>query len=126
MKRLRGIALILSLIFCISACTSANPPASSTPSEGNASITEVPSVPPLEPAEFSMFHVMSGNVPDDFSYSNNWMINYICEQANVTLTEVQVPAYADTPTSSLILSTIPPQRICLSMARTALFLKALH
>ena len=98
MKRLRGIALILSLLFCISACTSANPPASSTPSEGNASITEVPSVPPLEPAEFSMFHVMSGNVPDDFSYSNNWMINYICEQANVTLTEVQVPAYADTAT----------------------------
>lgn len=94
MKRLNGIALILSLIFCISACTFAN----SSQSEGTSSASEVSSETEAEPAEFSMFHVMSGNVPDDFSYSDNWMINYICEQANVTLTEVQVPAYADTAT----------------------------
>lgn len=51
------------------------------------------------PAKFSIFYQEAGQTfPAGFKHDDNWFIKYICEKANVELTEVIVPAYADTQT----------------------------
>ncbi|MDY3286886.1 MAG: extracellular solute-binding protein [Eubacteriales bacterium] len=113
------IALLGALAFLLSACsgggavttTAATTAAATTSSEAAAaattagttaavSTTAAATTAPAEtkPVSFSMFHIMSGNVPDGFSYETNWFIETLCEMANVELSEVQVPAYADTAT----------------------------
>lgn len=51
------------------------------------------------PVKFTMFYQEAGqNFPDGFKHNDNWFFNYMCEEANVEITELNVPAYADTAT----------------------------
>ncbi len=98
-KKLTGVlALLLTLMFLLSACTSSNAPTSSAASEGdNSTASESSST---EKAKLTMFHHTggTGSIPDKFDYKNNDIINKIAELANVEFTEVTVPAYADLKT----------------------------
>jgi ABC-type glycerol-3-phosphate transport system substrate-binding protein len=123
-KRLiSAIALALTLLLAVSACaTSGQPgdaassaatsaattaapakttaPATTAAPAKTAATTAASTAPAAEaPAEFTMFYQEAGqNFPDGFKHDDNWFVNHICEMANVKITELIVPAYADTAT----------------------------
>jgi putative aldouronate transport system substrate-binding protein len=97
------LALILVTVLLMSSCVTGGVTVD-TDSTTNTAATETKTPTPTttkkeEPVKFSIFYQEAGQTfPDGFKHEDNWFINYICEKANVELTEVIVPAYADTQT----------------------------
>jgi len=104
MKKVKStlvIALMLVFVLVMSSCStgsgSASTKADKTPATSEATAAET--VKKEAPAKFSIFYQEANqNFPEGFKHNDNWFINYICERANVELTEVNVPAYMDTET----------------------------
>jgi len=98
-KSILAVVLVLVFIISVSACSkddSDKEPDVDTKSttSGSSETTKIEA-----PAKFSIFYQEANqNFPDGFKHNDNWFINYICERANVELTEVNVPAYMDTQT----------------------------
>lgn len=101
MKKSRLVALvtlILLSVFIFTSCTTGQVPSITPDSELSSKDSKEPEKSD-PPAKFSMFYQEANqNFPDGFKHNDNWFINYICEKANVELTEVNVPAYMDTQT----------------------------
>ena len=89
-KKLTAIALALAMGFGLSGCTSQQTPSTGTsPSSGEAG----------KPEEISLFMGTAGiTYPDGFDFSDNFVIEALEKQANVKVSKVVVPPYADSVT----------------------------
>lgn len=99
MALLLAVLLIGSLL--LSGCGKNTPEASNNSSvaatKNEAATTPTPTQQP--PAKLTMFLSSSGTaVPNDFNAGDNDYIKEICKLANVELTEITFPAYADVKT----------------------------
>jgi ABC-type glycerol-3-phosphate transport system substrate-binding protein len=99
-KTFLALSLLLTLLILMSACS---PAKSTTSNPGTSTTTKTPTTTSSSvnenPTEITMFYQESGqNYPDGFKHNDNWLFNQICEIANVRVTDLIVPAYADTQT----------------------------
>lgn len=100
-KRSRIIALLLVLatLFLFSSCVATkdtDSPAAGTTEKKESSVEGTVTDPPDVIDVF--YQEANQNFPEGFSHKDNWLMQRICEMANVTLGEVIVPAYTDTAT----------------------------
>jgi len=102
-KQFKTMALLLTIImlFSLSSCL-ATKSTDSTPDDtvqkdGSTTVEKDPVI--AAPDVIDIFYQEANqNFPEGFSHKDNWLMNTICEMANVTLGEVIVPAYTDTAT----------------------------
>ncbi|HOJ11843.1 MAG TPA: extracellular solute-binding protein [Clostridiales bacterium] len=109
LKRKLLVLLIITLVsaICLSACsnTTSTGKQNGKTAEQNGS-KEDGNVKTEPPAKISMFYQEAGQAfPDDFKHEDNWFINFLCEKANVEITELIVPTLTDAETKfSLLMS----------------------
>ncbi len=84
------------------ATTTAGTTAATTAATGTTAVaaTTATTLPPTADAtELSIFMQEGGApLPEDFDHADNWLLDYVQEQANIVFTEVICPAYVDTQT----------------------------
>lgn len=104
-KLFTGMILVLALLLSLTACTSGMEGGTTTTEPTTQSTEETTTTPEStkaiveEPTEITMFFQTGGQTfPDGFDQNDNYYFNRICELANIVVTELTVPAYADTKT----------------------------
>jgi len=87
------LLLVCSMIF--TACSSTKTSGDETSDKGTTS-SETTSAAAKEPGSIRVFYVTSGaQIPEDFDFADNPILNEICKNANVKITEAVVPPWSD-------------------------------